>query len=120
MGMPIRGSGVQCMLRTVTIVLLVLAFTSCAGTGGGSSSFNSVSPNSVSLAWDPSPNEVVIGYMIYIGRASGDYYKSYDVGNVLTYTVKNLEHGTYYFTCTAYDTFGNESAYSNEVRTTLY
>ena len=115
MGTPIRESRVHCMVKPVITLLLVLAFTSCAGMGGGSST-----PNSVSLAWDPSPNEEVIGYMIYIGRASGDYYRTYDVGNALAYTVKNLEHGTYYFVCTAYDSFGNESAYSNEVYTKIY
>ena len=105
-----RGAEVQCMVKPIIILFLVLAFTSCADFGGGSSS-----NTSVSLAWDPSPSEGVVGYKIYIGKAKGNYYKTYDVGNVQTYTLKNLGNGTYYFVCTAYDSFGNESGYSNEV-----
>ena len=101
------------MVKPIVILLLILALTSCADTPGGSSSVTSVS-----LFWNPSPSEEVIGYTIYIGRTSGDYYRTYDVGNVLTYTVQNLGHGTYYFVCTAYDAFGNESDYSNEVHVT--
>ncbi len=135
------------MARSIIIILflLFLAFTSCGDTGddslsiegdAGNSSLSiegdtgdsslsiegdtgdgSLSIESVSLSWDPSPNEEVIGYKVYIGRASGNYYRIDDVGNALTYTVKNLEPGTYYFVCTAYDASGNESKYSNEVRT---
>ena len=126
------------MIRLIIILillLLVLAFTSCGDTGDGSLSIegdtgdgslsiegdtgdDSLSIESVSLAWDPSSNEEVIGYKVYIGRASGNYDRVEDVGNVLTYTVKNLGHETYYFVCTAYDSIGNESGYSNEVQFT--
>ena len=108
----------------ILILFFVLALTSCGDTGDdilstdGDTEDSSLSIESVSLAWDPSPNEEVIGYKVYIGRASGDYYRIDDVGNVLTYTVKNLEHGTYYFVCTAYDASGNESKYSDEVHIT--
>jgi hypothetical protein len=76
-----------------------------------------------SLSWDPpttntdgSPLTDLNGYIVYYGTESGNYSQSIDVGNVTTYTVINLTPGTtYYFAVTAYDTSGNESAYSNEV-----
>ena len=105
------------MRKTFFILLFAMAFASCSdmGTPGGSGPTKS----DVSLAWDSSTSDGVIGYMIYMGEASGDYYRTYDVGNVLTYTIKDLDPGTYYFVCTAYDTLGNESVFSNEIHTTL-
>ena len=107
---PIGLVTVRCMVRSVITLFLVLAFTFCADMGCGSSNINSVT-----LAWEPSPSGKVAGYMIYVGRASGDYYRTYDVGNELTYTLKNLGQGTYYIACTAYNASGKESTYSNEV-----
>ena len=59
------------------------------------------------------------GYNIYYGTASGDYTHNVNVGNVTNYTVSSLAAGTYYFAATAYNTTGNQSAYSNEVSTTM-
>lgn len=59
------------------------------------------------------------GYKIYYGMSSRNYSQVIDVGNVTTYTVTNLTGGiTYYFAATAYNIFGIESAYSNEVSKT--
>ena len=56
------------------------------------------------------------GYMIYYGTTSGSYIYYADIGNEISYQIKDLEEGlTYYFAVAAYDTSGNESAYSNEV-----
>jgi len=104
------------MRKTFLFILLALLLTSCADVPGGN---NGGSHYSLTLAWDSSLTAGVVGYKVHIGKASGDYYRMYNVGNVLTYTVKNLEPGTYYFTCTAYDALGYESGYSNELRTTL-
>ncbi len=69
------------------------------------------------LAWDPPDISTdVTGYMIHYGTASGIYSQAVDVGNITSYTVSNLLDGqTYYFAVTAYNAFGYESVYSNEV-----
>jgi hypothetical protein len=77
----------------------------------------------MTLVWDPpttnadgTPLTDLAGYKIYYGLASGSYATIIPVGNVLTYTVRNLlANVIYYFVATALDTSGNESAYSNEV-----
>ena len=74
----------------------------------------------VILAWDANTEPDVTGYKVYSGTTSGTYGAPIDVGNVLTYTVSGLTDGqTYFFAVTAYDSFGNESGYSNEVTYTV-
>jgi|GEM_PF-2418692 len=73
----------------------------------------------VSLAWDPSISEDVVGYKIYYGNFSGSYHSFHTVTNRTTYTVTGLSEGTYYFAVTAFDSAGNESGYSNEVSTVV-
>ncbi len=71
---------------------------------------------SVTLAWDPSPDSTVAGYIVHYGNASGQYSASTNAGNVTTATVGDLQVGTpYFFAVTAYDTSGLESDPSNEV-----
>ena len=72
----------------------------------------------VTLSWEPSPSENVIGYMIYYGMDSGDLDYSKDAGDVLTTTIENLASGTWYFAATAYSA-DDESVYSNTVNTTI-
>ena len=70
----------------------------------------------VNLAWDPSPDTNVTGYVIYYGTNSGGYPWRIDVGNHSTAMVSNLPPGvTYYFVVTAYAADGAESLPSNEV-----
>lgn len=77
----------------------------------------------VSLAWDPSTNNVdgtpltdLAGYKIYYGTTSQVYAAIIDVGPVTTATVTNLPAGvTYFFVVTCYDTFGVESVFSQEL-----
>ena len=67
------------------------------------------------LAWDAN-TEPVAGYRIYYGTASREYVDSIDVGNTTTYLLDGLLEGvTYYIAVTAYDVYGNESDFSNEV-----
>ena len=117
----------KAVLSTVIVSLFILlSFPSCGGGGGGSGA-GSISPsNSVTLAWDApttnadgTPLTDLAGYKVYYGTASGNYTVSKDVGNVLTYTITGLQTGTYYFAATSYNTLGNESVYSNEVRKTI-
>lgn len=70
---------------------------------------------SVTLSWDATGDSNVAGYKVYYGVASGIYTHCIDVGNVITATISGLAPDTtYYFAATTYDTFGNESDYSNE------
>jgi hypothetical protein len=77
---------------------------------------------SVTLAWDPSTNPIVVKYTIYFGVASGAYTNnSTVVSNGPPCTITNVSltlpaRGvTYYFAATAIDTHGLESVFSNEV-----
>ena len=70
----------------------------------------------VTLAWDASPGAEVTGYRLYYGYASQTYDGRLDVGNSTTTPVSALESGkTYYFAVTAYDGYGTESPFSNEI-----
>jgi hypothetical protein len=67
-------------------------------------------------SWNANTEPDLAGYKIYYGLSSGNYTISINVGKVTQYTVNQLTEGlVYYFVVTAYDTAGNESAYSQEV-----
>lgn len=82
------------------------------------------------IDWDANTEPDLAGYRVYQGTTSGVYspvelpYNGgtadyYDVGNVTSYMVLNLDFGTtYYFVVTAYDTSNNESLPSAEVSKT--
>ncbi len=81
----------------------------------------------VTVAWDQpltnqdgTPLADLAGYQLYYGQSSRNYQSTIDVGNQTSYTLSGLEAGqTYYFAVTAYDTFRNESDFSNEVSVTI-
>jgi hypothetical protein len=76
--------------------------------------------SSVTLAWDPDPDNSVAGYRLYEGVLSRTYTNVIDTGNATIATVSNLVWGTtYYFAVTAYDTNGQESALSDEISFTV-
>jgi hypothetical protein len=71
---------------------------------------------SVSLAWDPSPDISVAGYMVRYGDASGVYTSSLDVGKSTSTVIPGpLDGATYYIVVTAYNSTATESSPSNEV-----
>ncbi len=75
---------------------------------------------SVSLAWDPSPDTNVVGYFLHYGTASGSYPNRIDVGNTTNAAVPGLIEGrVYYFVATAYNAAGLESDPSNELMFTV-
>lgn len=74
------------------------------------------SASSVSLSWNPSPDPSVVGYNLYYGAASDDYTNVISVGNATNAVVLGLTGGdTYYFAVTAYDAYGDESDFSNQI-----
>lgn len=72
---------------------------------------------SVTLAWDPSAsNEDVAGYKIYFGTESQNYTTVIDVRDATMKSVATLKKGmVYYFAATAYNSYGVESSFSEEV-----
>src|SRR5271169_6560987 len=101
-------------------VLLLLAFAGIVFQPGNACA------GSATLAWtapttntDGTPLTDLAGYKVYYGTASGNYTQNTDVGNVTTYSVPNLNGGTYYFALTAYDTEGMQSTYSTQVSKTI-
>lgn len=70
----------------------------------------------VTLAWDPNIESDVGGYVLYYGIDSGVYTEAIDVGKVTEYTLTSLKVDiVYYFAVTAYDIYGNESNFSDEL-----
>lgn len=95
-------------LRVILSALLLLLFSS-----------HSIAAQ-ITLAWDPSPDQRVIGYRVHAGQASGSYSLSFDTGTTTSYTIKDLaEGGIYYFAVSARDSTGAESAFSNQVSATI-
>jgi chitinase len=79
----------------------------------------------VTLAWDPNSEPDLEGYGVYFHKDGpgppydlAGYITLAELNNVSapSFVVSGLETGArYYFTATAYDTAGNESAFSNSV-----
>jgi hypothetical protein len=75
------------------------------------------------LFWDPpttntngTPLTDIAGYTAYYGASSENYSQSINVDNVATYALSLADGATNYVAVTAYDSSGNESDYSNEVK----
>jgi hypothetical protein len=114
-------------------ILALLALLGPLGCGSGSSSSTTgggpgpgPSGESVTLAWEePSESEDgsaladLAGYKVYDGISSGSYTAVTDVGDATLFTSDPYPAGTYYFAVTAYDAWGNESDFSNEVVITI-
>jgi hypothetical protein len=101
---------------------LFLLISNCGGGGGGGGSSPPPADTSgtIKLAWDASPDSAVTGYWVYYGTRSGIYENYRDTGSVssnpVSFTLTGLAKGqTYYIAVTAYDTYRNESDFSNEV-----
>jgi len=102
------------------LALLIFTLLLVAGCGGGDGGGNGSSPGTIKLAWDASSDPTVTGYWVYYGTQSGVYENYQDTGavssNPVSFTLTSLLKGkTYYIAVTAYDTYRNESDFSNEV-----
>jgi len=74
------------------------------------------SAQTVTLAWDPSPDPGIASYRVHYGTASGVYGQTTNAGAATALTVSGLSEGaTYFFAVTAVGTNQLESDFSNEV-----
>jgi hypothetical protein len=102
--------------------------TAISGSVSSTTAFTvtAASPGTATLTWDApttytdgTPATTITGYRIYYGTAPGSYSKIIDTGNATTWTITGLASGAWYFVVTAYDSFGMESDYSNELSKTI-
>ena len=116
-------------LITVTLIFLIsLLLIGCGDvasvggidTGGGGT-------NGLMLSWaapttneDGSPLNDLAGYKLHYGTQPGQYTRVVTVGSFTTAEIGDLGTGTYYLTVTAYDIYGNESDFSNEINHTFF
>lgn len=74
----------------------------------------------VKLRWDLSWEPDIAGYRVHWGAESGQYTEILDVGYEVKAQLENLPVGaTYFAAVTAYNTYGLESDYSNEISFTV-
>ena len=130
--------GIQIALRQEGMVektkfyfLMGLVFLMLSACGGGGSSTSSSNPpegttSSIPLSWetpvslaDGRPLADLSGFNIYYGKSPLGYSEVIDTGDVRTYTLQNMPAGTYYFAITAYDSAGNETDFSPEVKKSI-
>ena len=119
-------------IASLMLVLIGFVFGACGSTAGlGGSGLDGGVPeyggdggtNSLMVGWiapttneDGTPLEDLAGYRLYYGKGPGEYAYVADVSNAYTEAeIGGLSTTTWYLTVTAYDYFGNESEYSNEI-----
>ncbi len=97
------------LTRTALSMVLWLALT-CLGLKPA------LAAKSVVLEWNPSPSASAIGYLLFYGTNSGQYYDAMDVSSGTAAFVPGLVGGlTYYFAVTAYNEDLVESDPSDEL-----
>ena len=78
---------------------------------------------SATVSWNANTESDLAGYRIYVGTRSGSYGFAgpFEVTNRTNFTIQNLPVGaTYFFSVSAFDKSGNESAKSAEVSKSLF
>jgi hypothetical protein len=97
------------MRRIYGLSILLLLFL-CAVSVSGS--------YGLTLTWNLNTEKDLGGYKLYYGTSSRQYSTVRDVGKRTSFLLDQLflyEHLPYFIAVTAYDTTGNESAYSGEL-----
>ena len=125
------GPGTRYYVQTSTNLLTWTVVTNTAATNLSQAfsgdkarmfrlSASNAPPQSVTLAWDPSPATEAVNYNVYYGTASRAYTHVVAAGTNTTVTISNLLASiTYYFAVTAVSNSGLESDYSMEVSTLI-
>jgi hypothetical protein len=79
-----------------------------------------VAAANVMLSWQPNTEATLAGYKIHYGSASKSYSSTVALSRETSCTIGDLQVGkTYFFAATAFDIYGNQSDYSNEVSYTV-
>lgn len=74
----------------------------------------------VTISWNQNTEDTLAGYRVYCGEKSCDYEIIDDAGDTTRHTLNDLDEGkTYYFAATAYDIYGTESDFSEEISYTV-
>ena len=60
------------------------------------------SAQSLTLAWDPSPNPAVRGYVVHVGTSPGVYTATFDVGAATSFVYAAVPEQPYFFAVAAY------------------
>ncbi len=106
MGLP-RAARWHRALLALCLLLLTAARVDAAG-------------GTIRLAWDPSPDTDIAGYIVEWGPSAGAYDKSLTVTPETTLCdVTELADGVHYFAVRAFNGAGLRSVYSNEVSATV-
>jgi hypothetical protein len=70
----------------------------------------------ITIAWDPNPDPIVVGYFVYVGTEPGVYSETHDVGNATAFAYTGAVEGQhYYFSVASYTEGGLAGARSEEV-----
>lgn len=56
----------------------------------------------LTVAWDASPDQTVVGYRVFVGTQSGSYSQIFDVGSATSFSYTANEGQRYYFAVAAY------------------
>lgn len=80
---------------------------------------STVSAQSVTVRWDPSPDPAAVGYNLYVGPAPGVYNATVNVGSAVTASWLTSPGNTYCFALKAYDLAAVEGPLSNEACKTI-
>jgi len=79
--------------------------------------FPIVANGGITLAWDPNSEPDLAGYMLYIGKTSGNYTQTRKLGLITQYTISDLIGSPpYFFALKAYNQNGILSGFSDEVQ----
>lgn len=105
--------------NTASLAPFTIVVTAAAAGGGSSTAMLSWTPPTQRT--DGSTLSTLAGYRVHYGQSPGDYPNVVTLSNpgLTSYVTDTLSAGTYYFTITAYDTNGFESAASAEVSKTI-